>query len=434
MVFAEQEHDLVYNLRISSVGPGRLTGSNVVHDLSGLDLAMKLHYLKGVYLFSSQAVEGLTLMHMKETMFYCLNDYYITCGRIKRTESGRPCIKCNDCGVRFVEGVCDKTIDEWLEIADDSLHNLLVYHNPIGPELSFSPTIYLQVTRFKCGGISIGMSWAHILGDAFAASDFINSWGRFLSGLKLNGPLTLPRSLTKTQKPVDPKEPLSAKQVNPVGDLWVTANNCKMRTFSFYLNTRKLSSSQAKISGEDEGKRISPFDSICAVIWQCIAKVRQGFEPQIVTVCRKDPHYDSNALINGQIISSIKADFSVVEADLKKLAMLLADDEGLDERNKIEVAVEKDDGLTDYIMYGTNLTFVNLENANLYEMEIKGQKPKFAYYSIQGVGDEGVVLFLPGPPDKGTERLVTITLPEDQVLELKTELKKSGLLLASQLE
>ncbi|XVE84695.1 hypothetical protein DITRI_Ditri17bG0033900 [Diplodiscus trichospermus] len=443
MVFPDKEH-LVYNLRLSSVGPGRVTGSDVVHDLSGLDLAMKLHYLKGVYFFSSQAVEGLSIKQMKETMFFWLNDYYITSGRIKRTESGRPYIKCNDCGVRFVEGVCDKTVDEWLENGEDSIHNLLVYHRAIGPELSFSPLVFLQVTRFKCGGISLGMSWAHILGDAFSASDFINSWGQYMASLKRNGPFTLPRSTTRIDKPNDPtklaEEPLSAKQVNPVGDLWVTANNCKMETFSFYLSKLHLSSLQAKISGEDGSKTISSFNSVCAVIWQCIAKVREGFEPQIVTVCRKDPHHDKNVPSNCQIISSIKADFPVIEADLKKLALLLGDDQGLDERNKIEAAVEKDNGLTDYIMYGSNLTFVNLEDANLYELELKGQKSKFAYYSIQGVGDEGAVLFVAGPPEdsslekEGKERMVTITLPEDQVLKLKAELKRSGLLLASELE
>ncbi|OMP11829.1 Transferase [Corchorus capsularis] len=148
VVPVEQQHDLVYNIRLSSVGPARATGTDVILELSGLDLAMKLHYLKGVYFFSSEAVEGLTVMNIKEVMFYFFNDYYVTCGRVKRTESGRPYIKCNDCGVRFVEGLCDKTIDEWLEMADDSLQNLLVYHRAIGPELSFSPSVYLQVITF----------------------------------------------------------------------------------------------------------------------------------------------------------------------------------------------------------------------------------------------------------------------------------------------
>lgn len=146
MVFPEQEHDLVYNVRLSSVGPGHVTGPDVVHELSGLDLAMKLHYLEGVYFFSEEAVEGVTLMQMKESMFWWLNNCFVTCGRVKRTESGRPYIKCNDCGIRFVEAVCDKTLDEWLKMKNHvSLQNLLVYHRPIGPELSFSPSVYFQV-------------------------------------------------------------------------------------------------------------------------------------------------------------------------------------------------------------------------------------------------------------------------------------------------
>ncbi|TYI84332.1 hypothetical protein E1A91_D05G356500v1 [Gossypium mustelinum] len=433
MVPPQQDHDLVYNLRLSSVGPGCVTGSDVVHDLSGLDLTMKLHYLKAVYFFSSHAVEGLTIMNMKEAMFYLLNDYYITCGRIKRSESsGRPYIKCNDCGIRFVEGVCDETVDEWLETDDDSKRNLLVYHRAMGPELSFSPLVYLQVTQFKCGGISLGLSWAHILGDAFSVSNFINNWGQHMAMVNVNSsPALAPRSLTNTAKPEAPSEPLSAKQVNHVRDLWVLANNCKMETFSFNLTTQHLLNLQAKIGS------VSAFDSICALLWRAIAKVREGFEPQIVTVCRKDPcHDDNNVLGNNQIIRTIKASFLVGESDLNKLATLIANDQGqvYDERNRIEAAVEKDNGSTDYIVYGSNLTFVNLENAGLYELELNGEKPKLAYYSIQGVGDEGAVLILPLPHGSAAENegepryLVNLTLPEGQVFKLKAELKRASLL------
>ncbi|KAK8647683.1 hypothetical protein V6N13_121411 [Hibiscus sabdariffa] len=441
MVSLQQDHDLVYNLKLSSVGPGHVTGSDVVHDLTGLDLAMKLHYLKAVYLFTSHAAEGLTVTNMKEAMFCWCNDYFMTCGRIRRSEpSGRPYIKCNDCGIRFVEGVCDKTVEEWVEMEEDSRWNSLVYHRAIGPELSFSPLVYLQATTFKCGGISLGISWAHLLGDAFSVSNFINDWGRCMATLKANGSLTVaPRSQTAVPKPEPPSEPFSAKQVNHVGDLWVIANNCKMETFSFNVTPQHLSN----LDDEDHGtkrKPVSAFDLICAVIWRSMAKVREGFEPQVVTVCRKDPNHDNNNVLgNTQIIRSIKADFSVVESDLNRLASLIADDQdqGRDERNMIEAAVEKDEGLTDYIIYGSNLTFVNLVNSCFYEMELKGENPKFAYYSIQGVGDGGAVLVLPGPPppqgstvenDGERSYLVTMTLPEGEVSRLKTELKRNGLL------
>ena len=138
----------VYGVRLSSVGPSRWTGSDVVHELSGMDLAMKLHYLKGVYFFSSHAAQGVTLVRLKETIFEWFNHNYYTSGRVWRSEESgrrRPYIKCNDCGSRFIEAQCDKTVDECLETKDWSLHNLLVPQQDIGPELSFSPPLLIQV-------------------------------------------------------------------------------------------------------------------------------------------------------------------------------------------------------------------------------------------------------------------------------------------------
>ena len=144
MVFT-QEESLVYDIKLSSVGPARVSGSDVIHSPNGLDLAMKLHYLRVVYFFESEVAKGLTITKIKESMFTWFNHYFITCGRLRRTESGRPIIKCNDCGARFIEAKCNKTLDEWLLMKDWPLHKLLVSHQVIGPDLSFSPPILLQV-------------------------------------------------------------------------------------------------------------------------------------------------------------------------------------------------------------------------------------------------------------------------------------------------
>lgn len=56
MVFPKEEK-LVHSLRLSSVGPSKVTGTDVVHQLKPMDLAMKLHYLTGLYYFSSQSAE-----------------------------------------------------------------------------------------------------------------------------------------------------------------------------------------------------------------------------------------------------------------------------------------------------------------------------------------------------------------------------------------
>lgn len=123
---------------------------------------MKLHYIRLVYYFNSQAFEGLSIKNIKEPMFSWLNQYYMVCGRFRRssTESaGRPYIKCNDCGVRFVEAQCDKSLDEWLQFINgdddnDSVEKLLVSDNIIGPELDFSPLAFFQVREIKLSAIN----------------------------------------------------------------------------------------------------------------------------------------------------------------------------------------------------------------------------------------------------------------------------------------
>ncbi|KAH0992607.1 hypothetical protein GBA52_004090 [Prunus armeniaca] len=436
MVLARQEN-LVYGIKLSSVGPGRITGSDVVHDPSGMDLAMKLHYLRGVYFFSSQAAQGLTIVRMKEATFTWLNVHYRTCGRFRRSESGRPYLKCNDCGVRFLEAQCDKTIEEWLEM-DLSHQKLLASNQVIGPELFFSPLVLFQVTHFRCGGISFGLSWAHVLGDAFAASDFINGLGQIMSALEPNRLPNYATSNTKFQKLENPPPPLSIKQVNPVGDNWITPINCKMETLSIPITATQLNNLQFKILGQNQIDQIPVFELISAIIWQCVAKVREGSEPKLVTICRNDPKERTRGeCSNSQIISTVKADFSITDADPKKLATLLVKQAG-NERSQIEEAMENDNGVADFVVYGANLTFVNWEDADFYGLEVKGHKPVYVQYNIQGVGDEGAVLLLPGPKDfgegRGEGRVVNIILPEKEVFGLKSELRKNDLLLENELE
>lgn len=407
----------IYNIRLSSVGPGHVTGPDAVHQPGPMDLSTKLHYIKGVYLFSSQAARGINTAEIKNSMFSLLDEYYVTCGRLRRSESGRPYIKCNDCGARFVEAECDMTVEEWLGMEDYAAasNDLLIYHKPIGPELSFSPLVYLQLTRFKCGGISLSLSWAHILGDAFSASHFMERLGHHMAGgPKLND---LPKIAKRPSQ--NPKSnnlvhqlPFTIKKVDPVGDHWLTPNNCKMETFSLHISPAQLSN----ISRQNQNH----FESLCAIIWQSIAKIRGDFEPQVVTVCKK-------GILNTQIICNVEADFAVKEAELTKLVELLLVEQDKDERSKIEAAVEKENGMSDFILYGARLTFVNLDDLN--QLELNGQKPVKVLYYLQGVGDEGAVVVLPAGPGDSSGRIVTLTLPEDEALKLRMEFKKSGLIL-----
>lgn len=135
----------VYGLRLSSVVPATVTGEGKVHALSNMDLAMKLHYLRGIYFFRREAVEGLTIYDLKKPMFEWLQVYFAASGRVRRSERGRPVIKCNDSGVRIVEARSEKSLDEWMMVDHHDLYNLLTYDQVIGPDIAFSPLVFIQV-------------------------------------------------------------------------------------------------------------------------------------------------------------------------------------------------------------------------------------------------------------------------------------------------
>lgn len=157
MVFEEEEAPTgpVHGHRLSTVVPSSVTGE-VDYELADADLAFKLHYLRGVYYYpAGDVTRGLATKVLKDPMFPWLDAYFPVAGRVRRAEEGeggaepggarRPYIKCNDCGVRIVEAKCDRDMADWLRDDDTDRIRTLCYDKVLGPELFFSPLLYVQV-------------------------------------------------------------------------------------------------------------------------------------------------------------------------------------------------------------------------------------------------------------------------------------------------
>lgn len=271
------------------------------------------------------------------------------------------------------------------------------------------------MTRFSCGGLALGMSWAHTIGDPFSLSHFINLWARASAGEKIYCPKTSDLERVFQNPNSKGKTPDSIKRVDPVGDLWVAPSNSKMTTFSFNLTVKEIKS-HLPANGDDE------FEILTGIIWKCIAKVRGESDTVTITVIRSDPNgLKPRAVRNSQMISSVHVDFSVAEASLEEIVKSIG--EAIDERSEIDEIV---DGVSDFIVYGSNLTFVDLSEVDFYEAKVKGKSPESVYCNVQGIGDGGAVVVSPGSVVE--ERVVTVTLPEDEIEKVKCEMNKCGLI------
>ncbi|XP_011074277.1 protein ECERIFERUM 2 [Sesamum indicum] len=419
--------NVIYDIKLSTVVPASITAEGKTRQLTNMDLAMKLHYITTVHFFGRDAAEGLSIQDLKNPMFQWLQPYYPICGRIRRHDGGgRPFIKCNDSGVRIVEAKCAKTVDEWLETVNGGDHHrLLVYKQPlVADNFGFTPLVFLQFTEFKCGGLCVGMSWAHILGDAFSATECINMWGKFMAN-RTPAPhiLSTPPIIHHLEMASSCR---SLKLLDPLGDNWLTPNNLKMQMDTFHLTEKQLSD---QLSGGNKNYKVKPFELISAIVWKSLAKIRDSCS-MIVTVCKKGEFVQTS--MENELPGNMHQVIGIVEAEMTgtdplELAELIAG-KLVDETSMIEKRMEGgsvNGHPADYILYGANLTFVNLEDVNLCGLKLRGQGPVFANLSIGGVGDEGAVVVVPysGQGNGSGGRTVNVILPEPQLLQLKNELR-----------
>ncbi|KAF1864955.1 hypothetical protein Lal_00004328 [Lupinus albus] len=410
--------------RISTVVPATPRGDqNGEFQLTYMDLLMKLHYIRPVYFFPPEAVQGLTISDFKKPMFMLLDTYSHVSGRIRRSESGRPFIKCNDAGVRIAEAYSDKTLKDWFH--ENGLYSVdgMVHDHVLGPHLSFSPLVFVKFTWFKCGGLSIGLSWAHVLGDAFSAFNFMTKWSQILSGH------IPPKSLHKPNNLTEPAEfpqysitenPISIKKARVIGEYWLGANDNDVATHSFHFTSKQLQ--QYLLTSYTTKTKTSYFEVISAMLLKYIAQIRGEFGPKVVTICTSNiSNREENEFPNnGLVLSKFEADLA---SDISDLARLIAEKK-IVENHIMKKLVERDEGKEDFIVYGANLTFVDLEEAEIiYGVKLNGHKPIMANCTFRGVGDEGVVLVLPAPPeDNGDGRIVTVSLPEKELHQLKDKI------------
>ncbi|GAB4844189.1 hypothetical protein Ancab_037555, partial [Ancistrocladus abbreviatus] len=180
----------------------------------------------------------------------------------------------------------------------------------------------------------------------------------------------------------------SLKRVNPVGNTWVTASSCKMAKHTFHFTSKQLDQINSSIIQAPDPE-VRSFELILAIIWKFIANIRKNSskESKIVTICKnKIKSKDRKTMIphNGLEISIIEVKYSIVEADIMKLATSVVN-ETTKENAKIKEIVEEELAeakKSDYIIYGARLTFVDMEEANIYDLKVNGQSPILVNYNI----------------------------------------------------
>jgi len=263
-----------------------------------------------------------------------------------------------------------------------------------------------QVTSFKCGGMALGFTWAHVIGDIPSAAACFSKWAQLFSGKKapaptLRDPLAMPPSAASPASVAAPPPSVKATAA-PVGDHWAVPTTRDMVPFSFHVTEQQLQGLLLSAAPEGHQQRhvVGPFELVSALIWRALAAIRgPGGEEEAtrtVTVVKTEPTPTPAGLANEHRIGHVVATggSSPGTVDVAKLAALLAGAH-LEEASAVAAAAlagaEGED--VDVVVYGANLTFVDAEGLAVYDgLELAGRRPAHVEYAVDGVGDGGAAV------------------------------------------
>ncbi|XP_071718248.1 benzyl alcohol O-benzoyltransferase-like [Rutidosis leptorrhynchoides] len=110
--------------------------------------------------------------------------YYPFAGRLKEDETGKLMVDCTSKGVLYIEAEADVS----LKILGDILHPPFSYSEKLLDEVPGyngilnSPLLMFQVTRFICGGFTVGVRLNHTMSDAIGFMQFMTALGEMIKG------------------------------------------------------------------------------------------------------------------------------------------------------------------------------------------------------------------------------------------------------------
>ncbi|XP_022941116.1 brassinosteroid-related acyltransferase 1-like [Cucurbita moschata] len=275
-------------------------------ELSNLDRQCPLHvYLIFFYKPSSSSSFDSVFTKLKIGLEETLSVWSPAAGRLEpNPANGKLNLRCNNRGAILVQSFTNVEISKLGDLSNyNEFFEKLVYKPVLNGNFSEFPLVVAQVTRFGCGGYSIGTGISHSLFDGPAAYEFLSAWAAKSAifkdkkepyGVELHTPVhergrllmgyDAKRSLEKRAMPVS-----GAVAIDHLYRLIMQSMTGKeeMGKKEYVYRTFRLSRGMIErlkknAMGENGGFACSSFDVIAAHLWKARTKAMSVSKEKMV--------------------------------------------------------------------------------------------------------------------------------------------------------
>ncbi|KAF3450990.1 hypothetical protein FNV43_RR07079 [Rhamnella rubrinervis] len=243
---------------------------------ANVDLVIPSIHTPSVYFYRpSGASNFFDPTILKQALSKALVPFYPMAGRLRRDDDGRIEINCNADGVLFVEADTTSVIDDFGDFAPTLELRKLIPAVDYSCGIHSYPLLVLQVTYFKCGGVSLGVGMQHHVADGFSGLHFVNTWSDMARGLDLTIPPFIDRTLLRARDPPQPAFHHVEYQPAPAMKTPQQNNVQDTTTVSIFKLTRdQLNKLKAKSKEDGNTINYSSYEMLSGHIWRCTCKAR----------------------------------------------------------------------------------------------------------------------------------------------------------------
>ncbi|XP_010548604.1 PREDICTED: spermidine hydroxycinnamoyl transferase [Tarenaya hassleriana] len=264
--------------------------------LTEWDQVGTITHVPTVYFYNKPPENFNVVETLKSSLSRALFHFYPLAGRLRWLPKSRLELECNGAGIPFVEAESESELSGFGDFSPSPEYENLVpqvnYENPIEK----IPLLLVQLTRFRCGGLCLGVNISHAVVDGQSALHFISEWARISCGQPLGTAPYLDRRILRAGEPPAVKPPpLDLKELEQPPLMIGAEDNVEERKKDTTVamlkldraDVEKLRERANKSEFSDSTRSFTRYEAVTGHVWRSACKARGHFpqQPTALGVC-----------------------------------------------------------------------------------------------------------------------------------------------------
>ncbi|KAL9150365.1 hypothetical protein ABFS82_12G163900 [Erythranthe guttata] len=242
------------------------------------------------------------LTSSKQTMFETLKDslsrvlvhFYPLAGRLRWLAGSRLELDCNGKGIELIEARTESDLDELGDFSPSPHFDHLIPQMNYSSPIDEIPLLSVQLTEFRCGGVTLSYNISHAATDGQSALHFITEWARLARGEPLAEEPVLDRKLFRAGEPPSARPRFEHVQFDPPPLLMGQSSSENERrkettTAMLRLTKAQLETLRNEANGNITAARraYSRYEAVTGHLWRsaCMARGHTREQPTSLGLC-----------------------------------------------------------------------------------------------------------------------------------------------------